>query len=358
MSGCGVVAVADQKAVLALDRFGRADEIVARQRGRDHAVHRGGADLVALVPGAVDQELQRARGLAAGDAERRDDLVLRQPEQFSRRRGRAIGSRRRGRMKAARVMRGRIERVAEPAAHFIAGHDRGQHVAAGGADHFADRERGRHHRRARMQRGVRMGVVEIERMAERAVEQRCHRRASRSCIAEHGGFALAVERQRFQHLEQRRRGFRIAPRPDRAAEEIQRQHLGALQHLRRDVLEFQVGDIGCERCGFVGHGVASRLLFIAGRAKRSIWAHRRCADCFVALAPLAMTRNCSDALMAILVRPAFPAVNISYGGSDPCFPCARSADRCGPGRRTARSRTRRSARPNGRMRHGPARCRR
>ena len=86
-------------------------------------------DLVALVPGAVDQKLQRACGLAAGHAEGGDDLVLRQAEQFARGRRRAIGSRGRGWMKAARIMRGRIERVAEPAADFIAGHDRGQHVA-------------------------------------------------------------------------------------------------------------------------------------------------------------------------------------------------------------------------------------
>ena len=156
-------------------------------------------------------------------------------------------------------MRGRIERVAEPAAHFIAGDDRGQHLAAGSADHLADRERRRNHRRARMQRGIRMGIVEIERMAERAVEQCRNRRRPGFAVAEHGGFALAVERQRFQHLEQRRRGFRVAPRPDGAAEEIQRQHLGALQYFRRDILEFQLGDIGGERCGFIGHRVSSSL---------------------------------------------------------------------------------------------------
>ena len=104
-----------------------------------------------------------------------------------------------------------------------------------------------------------MGIVEIEGMAERAVEQRGDRRRPGLGVAEHGGVALAVERQRFQHPEQRRRRFRIAPRPDRAAEEIERQHLGALQHLRRDVLEFQIGDIGGERCGFVGHRVSSYL---------------------------------------------------------------------------------------------------
>jgi hypothetical protein len=102
-----------------------------------------------------------------------------------------------------------------------------------------------------------MGIVEIERMAERAVEQGRHRRRPGLAVAEHGGFAAAVERQRFQHLQQRRGGFGVAPRPDRAAEEIQRQRLGAFQHLARDILEFQVGDIGGKRCGFIGHGVAS-----------------------------------------------------------------------------------------------------
>jgi len=110
-----------------------------------------------------------------------------------------------------------------------------------------------------MQRGIRMRVVEIKRMAERAVEQRRHRGRPGLAVAEHGGLALAVQRQRFQHLQQRGGGFRVAPRPDRAAEEIQRQHLGAFQDLRRDVREFQVGDIGCERCGFVGHRVSSYL---------------------------------------------------------------------------------------------------
>ena len=41
------------------------------------------------------------------------------------------------------------------------------------------------------------------------------------------------------------------------AEEIQRQHLGAFQNLRRDIRKFQAGDISGERCGFVGHRVSS-----------------------------------------------------------------------------------------------------
>ena len=252
-----VVGVAGEQAVLALDRFARADEIVARQRRGDHAIHRGGADLVALVPGAVDQELQRARGLAAGDAEGGDDLLLGQAEQFARGGRRAIGAGGRGRVEAARVMRGRVERVAEPAADLIARDDRGQHVAARRADHLADGEGGRNHRRARMQRGIRVRIVEIEGMAERAVEQCRDRRRPGLAVAEHGGLALGVERERLQHLQDRGGRFRLAAGPDGAAEEIQRQHLGAIQHFRRNILVFQVDDIGGERCGFVSHRVSS-----------------------------------------------------------------------------------------------------
>src|SRR5581483_10798121 len=63
--------------------------------------------------------------------------------------------------------------------------------------------------------------------------------------------------------------FRFAPRADGAAEEIERQNLGALQDLRRDVLEFEIGDIAGERFGFMGHGVASLLRCHSG-AMRSI----------------------------------------------------------------------------------------
>ena len=51
------VGVAGEQAVLAFDRFRRAEEIFARQRRGDNAVHRGSANLEVLVPGAVDEEL-------------------------------------------------------------------------------------------------------------------------------------------------------------------------------------------------------------------------------------------------------------------------------------------------------------
>jgi hypothetical protein len=129
---------------------------------------------------------------------------------------------------------------------------------------LSDRERGWNHGGARMQRGIRMGVVEIERMTERAVEQGRDRGRPRLRVAEHGGFALAAERERLEHFQKRRRGFRVAPCPNRAAEKIQRQDLGALQHFPRDILEFQVCDVGGQRCGFISHGVVSRIIVCDG----------------------------------------------------------------------------------------------
>ena len=105
-----------------------------------------------------------------------------------------------------------------------------------------------------------MRIVEIKRMAERAVEQGCDRRRPGFAVAEYGGVAVAVQRQGFEHLQKRWRRFRVAPRADRAAEKIERQDLGALQHFPRDVLEFQFGDIAGERFGFMGHGVSSKSL--------------------------------------------------------------------------------------------------
>ena len=247
--------------MLALDRLGCADKVVARQGRRDHAVHRGRADLVALVPAAIDQELQRAGRLAAGNAKRGDDLLFRQTKQFRRSGRRPIRPGGRGGMKAAGIMRGRIERIAEPAADLVACDDSGQYFAARRAYEFADRERGRHYRRARMQRGIRMGVVEIERMAERAVEQRGDRRRPGPVVAKHGRLAAPIQRKRLQRLEQRGRRFRITPRPDGAAEKIERQRLGALAYFFGDVFETKIGDISGKRCGFLCHSCSLWFLF-------------------------------------------------------------------------------------------------
>ena len=73
----------------------------------------------------------------------------------------------------------------------------------------------------------------------------------------------------FERLEQGWRRFRVTPCPYRAAQEIERQNLGALANFLRDVLVPEIGDIGGKRCGFIGHGVASYAFEASLRAKRS-----------------------------------------------------------------------------------------
>ncbi len=249
----GVIGVADQQPVLAFHGFSGSDKSLLGECRGDHAVHGGGADLVALVPGAVDQKLQRSGGLAAGDAERGDQLLFGQAEQLARGGSGAIGAGGRGGMEAACVVRGGIQRVAETAADFIAGDDRGEYLAAGCADHLADGKRCGHHRCARMQRRVRVGIIEVQRVAECAVQQRGDGGGVGLAVAEHGGVACAIHPQCRKHREDGGRGVGFLARTHGASQKVQRQHLGALQDVLRNGVECQVLDIGGQRRGFMCH---------------------------------------------------------------------------------------------------------
>src|SRR5690242_1386995 len=99
-------------------------------------------------------------------------------------------------MKPACIMRGWVQRIAETAAHLVTRDDRCKHVTPGAARHLADRKCCRHDRRTRMQRGIRMRVIEIQGMAERPIEQGRDRRRPALAVAENGGVTLAVERER------------------------------------------------------------------------------------------------------------------------------------------------------------------
>ena len=92
-------------------------------------------------------------------------------EHAGRRRRRAERAAGGGRVEAAIVMLAGRQGERDPARHLVAGDDRGQHVGARGARHLARGQRRRDHRGAGMQRAGGVGVVEIERVAERAVEQ-------------------------------------------------------------------------------------------------------------------------------------------------------------------------------------------
>ena len=67
----GVVSIAPQKTVLAHDRIDSAEEALAGERSGDQYIHCGSPHLVAPVPRALDQKLQRPGRLAGRNPESR-----------------------------------------------------------------------------------------------------------------------------------------------------------------------------------------------------------------------------------------------------------------------------------------------
>ena len=232
--------VAGEEAGLALEGLGRAAIAFGRQRRGDQAGHGGVADMGAFGPGAVGEELHRAGGLAQADAEGALDLPGVQAHDAgdgSRCAERAAG--RRG-MEAALVMVARPEGHAEPDLDFVAGDDGGDGPVAARAGLFRRRQRRRHDRRTGMDRAAGVGVVEIQRMGERAVDQRRARRGVAVRVADRrrrvSRHAEAVHRR-----DQAFGRFRIPPGAQGDAEGVEDQQLGTARDLRRQIA---VGEAG------------------------------------------------------------------------------------------------------------------
>ena len=225
--------VGTHEAVLALERLGRALEALAGQRGGGEAAEGGPADLEALGPGAVGEELQRARGLGERDAERVLDLARIEAHGTARGGGGPEGAAGGGGVEAAVVMRAGGQREGGAADHLVAGDDGGEHVCAGGADHLAGGEGRGDHRGAGMQAAGGVGVVEIERVAEGGVEEgSAHRRVARG-VAEHARVARG-DAERAGGGEHRRRALRVVAGADDVADEIEHQEAGARGDVRGD----------------------------------------------------------------------------------------------------------------------------
>ena len=105
------------------------------QGGGDQAVHRRPADLEALGPGAVREELQAAGALAQRGAERAFDLPGIEPEHPRGRRRRAERAAGRGRVEAAVVMCSGGQGERDAAGDLIARDDGRQHVGSARAGH-------------------------------------------------------------------------------------------------------------------------------------------------------------------------------------------------------------------------------
>ena len=99
-----------------------------------------------------------------------------------------------------------------------------------------------------MQRAGGVRVVEVERMRQRAVQERGAGGRVAGGIAEHAGIA-----RRHAHGahrgEERRRAFGVVPRADDVADQVEHQEARALHHLGRQPVQADAGGELREVCG-------------------------------------------------------------------------------------------------------------
>ena len=216
----------------AFDRFVRTAKAFARQRSGNEAGHRRPADLKALGPCAVRQELKTAAGLAERDAQRPGRLRRIKAHDARRGGGRAEGPAGGAWMKAASVVVPGREGGCNAQPDLVAGDDAGYDLGTRRFHHSGSRKRGRDDRCSRMQDGGRVGVVEIKRVGKRRVDERRACNGISGRIGDNGRGA-GGQSKRMHRGQQRHRAFRIAARPDRVAEQIQHQQRNALQDIAR-----------------------------------------------------------------------------------------------------------------------------
>ena len=145
-------------------------------------------------------------------------------------------------MEAALVMRAAGQSERHATRDLIPRDDGGEQVGPGGAGHFGGGDGGGDDRRAGMQRAGGVRVIKIQRMRQRAVQQRRADRAVARRVAEDAG--LALPQAQGAHGGQHRRGaFGIVAGADDVADQIEQQEAGAGDHVGRQVRQFQIGAV-------------------------------------------------------------------------------------------------------------------
>ncbi len=166
-----------------LEHRARPDEAGAREiRGADGGL-RGPAGMQALGPGALGEVFDDAGGHRADDAERIDELSLRQSQRGRHARRRAERAEHGGWVEACLV--DALRRHQARAAHELrADGDAGERVGALELVSFAHRQDCGHDHRAGMHRSALERVVEILAVRGRAVHERRPRGIKRALVAE------------------------------------------------------------------------------------------------------------------------------------------------------------------------------
>ena len=147
-------------------------------------------------------------------------------------------------MEAAGVVLPRRKRQRDAAGDLVAGDDGRQHVGARRPGHLPGSERGRDDGTARVQRPGRVRVVEVERVAQCAIQQRSTSRSVTRAVAEHAAVARR-HAQRAYGCEHRRGALGVVPGAHDIADKIEHQEAGALDDGRR---QGRKRDVGAE-CG-------------------------------------------------------------------------------------------------------------
>ena len=169
-----------------------------------------------------------------------------------------------GRVKALLVVFRRIEREAQPDLDLVAGHDGGNRVSPAGAAHLRRRQRRGHDGRARVDGAGRMGIVEIQRMAECAIQKGGRRRRIAVGLAQDRRVPRAHP-QLLHRSEGRGGELGLVARSECDTELIHDQQPGALGDGVGQVL---VGDGRGESGEGFGYGGHGRFLGVAvGRSK-------------------------------------------------------------------------------------------
>ncbi len=213
--------------------------------------------------GAVGEELEQARSLAARDPECVSDPARVEPAQPCRDRGGREGAADGGRVEAAHVELPRA-REPDPRADHEAGDRRREHLLPARAERLAAGERDRGDDDRGVDERVLVGVVEVERVHHRAVRERRDGGGQPLREPERGRLRAAPEL-----LREAARGLELAHREpgEPGADRVEHVQARRVAHLLRDVLEPQPGRPLRQRPRCRRH--QSSLVRSARRASRS-----------------------------------------------------------------------------------------
>ena len=224
--GAEIGAVRQREALLAFDEIGPARKAARREPRRQQAVLRRLAGMERLAHRA-ELRLQPG-GLRAGDAERaRGGLGVEAEQAGAGRRG-AETADRAGRVKAEIVM-ARAHRRADPAGGLVAGDKGGDHVAPAALALLGEGEQAGQDRDRRMARHRQVDVVVVERVPDRAVDQRGRQHRQPRRMADQAGLRMCRRLRSARRAASRRAGRR----PRRARRRNNRARIAGPARARR-----------------------------------------------------------------------------------------------------------------------------